>query len=145
MPIKPTNLLTANHWYFEIPGLISPQFHTLEGIEQKSGEVSIVDGSTNIKHKFSSQLKDFGDIILTRAKDGSIDDDTMRVLTDQCMNSGFRFDGNLVKLHNGQEAFRILFLGLRIKNIAHPSLKTDSEERYDMKYTCSVSEWVEVP
>ena len=36
-------------------------------------------------------------------------------------------------------------LGCRIKNYAHPSLKTDGEERYDNKYTLSVSEWVEIP
>lgn len=144
MPLRPTDLYTNNHWYFEIPGLISPHFHTLEGIEQKSGEVFIVDGSTNIKHKFSSQLKEYNDIVLTRGMDGSVDDQTMRVLSQQCMNEGFRFDGNLVKMHNGQEVFRILFLGCRIKNIAHPSLKTDGEERYDIKYTLSVSEWVEI-
>lgn len=145
MPLRPTDLYTNNHWYFEIPGLISPHFHTLEGIEQKSGEVFIVDGSTNIKHKFSSQLKEYNDIVLTRGMDGSVDDATMRVLVQKCMNEGFRFDGNLVKMHNGQEVFRILFLGCRIKNYAHPSLKTDGEERYDNKYTLSVSEWVEIP
>ena len=144
MPLRPTDLYTNNHWHFEVPGLISPHFHTLEGIEQKSGEVSIVDGSTNIKHKFSSQLKEYNDITLTRAMDGTVDDQTMRALSQQCMNEGFRFDGSLVKMHNGQEVFRILFLGLRIKNIAHPSLKTDGEERYDIKYTVSVSEWVEI-
>jgi len=145
MPLKPTDQLTANHWYFEIPGLISPLFHSLEGIEQKSGEVSIVDGATNIKHKFSSQLKEYSDVTLTRTMDGSIDDQTMRVLVNKCMNEGLRFDGNLVKLHNGREVFRILFLGCRIKNYAHPSLKTDGEEKYDNKYTLSVSEWVEIP
>lgn len=145
MPLKPVDLYTANHWYFEIPGLISPQFHTLSGIEQRSGEVFIVDGSTNIKHKFSSQLKEYSDIVLTRAMDGSVDDLTMMTLVQQSMNEGLRFDGNLVKLHNGQEVFRILFLGCRIKNVAHPELRTDSEERYDVKYTCSVSEWVEIP
>lgn len=145
MPLRPTDLYTNNHWYFEIPGLISPHFHSLEGIEQKSGEVSIVDGSTNIKHKFSSQLKEYNDIILTRGMDGSVDDQTMRVLSQNCMNNGFRFDGNLVKLHNDKEVFRVLFLGCRIKNIGHPSLKTDAEERYDIKYTLSVSEWVEIP
>ena len=145
MPLRPTDLYTNNHWYFEIPGLISPHFHTLEGIEQKSGEVFIVDGSTNIKHKFSSQLKEYNDIVLTRGMDGSVDDETMKGLTQKCMNEGFRFDGNLGKMHKGQEVFRILFLGCRIKNYAHPSLKTDGEERYDNKYTLSVSEWVEIP
>ena len=144
MPTRPTDLLTNNHWYIEMAGLVSPHFHTVEGIELKSGEVSIVDGSTNIKHKFSSQLKEYNDITLTRALDGSVDDETMKVLVQKCMNEGFRFDAHLVKMHNGVEVFRILFLGARIKNYAHPSLKTDGEERYDMKYVLSVSEWVEI-
>lgn len=145
MPLKPTDLLTNNGWYFEIAGLVSPHFHTLEGIEKKSGQIFIVDGATNIKHKFSNQIKDFNDIVLTRGKDGSVDDITMTALVQNCMNNGFRFDGHLVKLHNGQEIFRILFLGCSITNEAHPSLKTDGEERYDVKYTLSVSEWIEVP
>lgn len=144
MSYKPTDALTANHYYFEVPGLISPHFHKLEGISLKSGEVFIVDGSTNVKHKFSSQLKDFGDITLTRTRDGSVDDKSMNVLVQKCINDGFRFDGNLVKMHNGQEAFRILFLGLRIKEVTLPSLDTSSEERFDTKYVCSVSEWVEL-
>lgn len=144
VPNKPTALYTANNWYFEIPGLLSPHFHTLEGINQKSGEVSIVDGGTNIKHKFSSQLKDYGDIVLTRAYDGSVDDLAMQTLVNLSMNTCTRFDGNLVKAHCGKEVFRILFLGLRIKDVAHPTLNTDSEDRYDVKYTCSVSEWQEI-
>lgn len=144
MSLKPTDLYVNNHWYFEIPGLLSPHFHTLEGIEVQSGEVSIVDGITNVKHKFSSQLKNYNDIVLTRAKDGSIDDHTMNAIAQECLNSGMRFDGNLVKMHNGKEVFRILFLGLRIKNVAHPTLNTEGEERYDVKYTCSVSEWIEL-
>jgi len=144
MGLKPVDALTANHFHFEVPGLISPHFHKLEGISKKSGEVFIVDGSTNIKHKFSSQLKDFGDITLTRTLDGSVDDISMRALVDSCLNEGFRFDGNLVKQHNGQEAFRVLFLGLRIKEVQYPSLDTASEERFDIKYVCSVSEWIEL-
>ena len=144
MATRPTDLLVNNHWYFEIPGLVSPKFHSLEGIEQNSGEVTIVDGYTNIEHKFSSQLKKFSDITLTRAKDGSVDDFSMRELFRACMNEGFRFDGNLVKMHNGREVFRIVMLGVRIKSVAHPSLNTAGEDKYDMKYTCSVSEWIEI-
>lgn len=144
-PNAPTNLFTANNWYFELQGLVSPHFQTLEGISLTSGEISVVDGATNIRHKFSNQLKDFGDIILTRGYDGSVDDDFMRALQAVSMNSCQRFDGNLVKLHCGKEVFRILFLGMRIKSVEHPSLGTSSEEAYNVKYTCSVSEWVEVP
>jgi len=144
MAIKPQDLYTTNHFYIDMVGLVSPHFHTVEGIEQKSGEVSIVDGTTNIKHKFSSQLKEYSDITLTRAMDGTIDDTTLKALVQQCMNNGFRFDANLVKMHNGQEVFRILMLGVRIKNYTYPTFNTEAEERLDMKYVLSVSEWVEL-
>lgn len=144
MSTRPTDLYTNNHFLIEIPGLISPKFHKVEGIEENSGEVTIIDGYTNVEHKFSSQLKKYSDITLTRAKDGSIDDFSMREIVRQCMNNGLRFDANLVKMHNGQEVFRIVMLGMRIKTNAHPNLDTSGEEKYDMKYTLSVSEWVEI-
>ncbi len=143
-PNRPTALFTNNNWYFEIQGLVSPHFHSLEGISKTSGEVSVVDGGTNIRHKFSSQIKDFGDITLTRAYDGSVDDLAMLALENASMDTCQRFDGSLVKMHCGKEVFRIVFLGLRIKEVGHPSLSTEGTERYDVRYTCSVSEWREV-
>lgn len=144
MPTRPVDLYTSNHFYMEVPGLISPQIHTVEGIGIESGEVSIVDGFTNIQHKFSSQLKKAKDVTFTRAKDGSADDLAMKALADKCLDEGFRFDCHLVKRHNGKEVFRILLLGCRIKTVDYPTHQTDAEERYDMKYVLSVTEVVEL-
>lgn len=141
---RPDNLFASSHWTFEIPGTTFPNFQKLEGISKTSGEISVVDGTTNIKHKFSSQIKDYGEITLTRPYDGSVDDDFMRALEVFSFEGGNRFDGNLVKYHNGVEVFRIMFFGLRLKEITHPSLDTSAEERYDVAYKCSVSEWTEV-
>lgn len=143
-PNRPTNLFTTNNWYFELPGFVSPHFSTLEGISKTSGEVSIVDGGTNVRHKFSSQIRDYGDISLTRAYDGSVDDYAIQALSKLSFDGCQRFDGNLVKLHCGEEVFRILFLGMRLKEEVHPTLNTEGEDRYDVRYTFSVSEWVEV-
>lgn len=144
MPTRPGDLYTNNHFYLEIPGLISPQFHTVEGIGIESGEVSIVDGYTNILHKFSSQLKKAKDVTLTRSKDGSADDAALKVLSKKCLDEGFRFDAQLVKRHNGNEVFRIILLGCRIKMVDYPTHQTDAEERYDMKFVLSVTEVVEL-
>jgi hypothetical protein len=143
-PNRPTALYTNNNWYFEIPGLVSPHFHTLEGISKTSGEVTIVDGGTNIRHKFSNQLKDFGDITLTRAYDGSIDDIAIQALSRLSFDTCQRFDGNLVKMHCGKEVFRILFLGARVKEEIHPTLSTEGTDKYDVRYVLSISEWLEV-
>lgn len=144
MPTRPNDLFTSNHFYLEIPGLVSPQFHTVEGIGVESGEVTLVDGYTNIQHKFSSQLKKAKDVTLTRSKDGSVDDLALKALTKKCLDEGFRFDCHLVKRHNGNEVFRILLLGCRIKTVDYPTHQTDAEERYDMKYMLSVTEVVEL-
>lgn len=141
---RPKNLFTSNHWVFEIPGAISPNFQKLDGISKTSGEVTVVDGTTNVKHKFSSQLKDFGEITLTRPYDGSVDDIFMQSLEKFSFENGGRIDGSLVKFHNNEEVFRIMFFGLRLKEITHPSLDTSSEERYDVQYKFSVSEWEEI-
>ena len=141
---RPDNLFATSHWTFEIPGTTFPNFQKLEGISKTSGEISIVDGVTNIKHKFSSQIKDFGEITLTRPYDGSVDDIFMQTLEKFSFDLGGRIDGNLVKYHNGQEVFRIMFFGMRMKEVTHPSLDTSAEERYDVMYKFSVSEWEEV-
>jgi hypothetical protein len=145
LPLRPTNLYTNNSWYFEIQGLISPHFHTLSGIKKSRGEVMIVDGVTGLEYKFSSQIKKFSDITLVRAYDGSVDDTFMRSLTELSLNGCFKFDGNLVKLHCGREVFRILFLGMGMNDTEHPQLRTDAEEKYDMQYKFSVTEWQEIP
>ena len=59
---KPTTVMMANGWYFDLPGLISPHFQTLEGINRKTGTTEIVDGGTNIKYQFSDQIIEFGQI-----------------------------------------------------------------------------------
>lgn len=141
---RPDNLFTTNHWTFEIPGLNFPNFQKLEGISKTSGEISIVDGTTNIKHKYSSQLRDFGDITLTRPYDGSADDIAMQALEKASFDTGARFDGHLVKYHNGVEVFRIMFFGLRIKEVKHPNLDVAAEEAYNVMLTISVSEWEEI-
>ena len=144
-PSRPTAVYTNNNWYFEIPGIVSPNFQKLSGIEASSGEVTIVDGVTNLKHKFSSQIKEFSDVTLERAYDGSEDDNYMRALQKISLVEGQRFDGQLVKLHAGREVFRILFLGARLKKVSHPSLDTGGEDIYNVSYTLSVTEWVEIP
>jgi len=142
---RPDNLLTSNHWTFEIPGFTFPNFQKVSGISKKSGEVSIVDGTTNIKHKYSSQLKEFNDITLVRPYDLSIDDASIRALVALSFDESQRFDGALVKYHNKTEVFRIMFFGLRVKEVKHPDLDTAAEERYDVELLCSVSEWEEIP
>lgn len=144
-PLPPSGLVAANNYYFEVTAGIASlpantfQFHSIEGLSQTSGEISINDGYTNKKHKFSSGLQEFGDVTLTRAFNASTDDDWVNAWAWTSFNSCVRFDGKITKMHCGNQIFEIYLEGLRVKNIEYPTLSTESEERFDVRYTMSVS------
>ena len=144
-PKKPTDLFVVNGWYLELPGLVSPHFETLEGLSKKTGKVEIVDAGTNIKYKFSSQIKDFGAITLTRAKDGTNDDIIMNGLVNASIELGVKYAGQLIKLHHGSEVFRIAFVGMLFDSNAHPSHNINGEEKYVQTFGASIDEWEEIP
>lgn len=143
-PQRPNTAYVVNGWYFELPGLISPHFETLSGLNKKTGTVEIVDGGTNVKYKFASQIIDFGQITLSRTRDGSIDDRALNLLVDSSIRIGSKFAGVLVKLHFGVEVFRIAFEGLRFAELNHPDYNTLGEDKLLMQYMATVDGWVEI-
>jgi len=138
------NLYANNHFEIKIPGLVTPDFQEMDGLEKSMGEISKVSGDTNIKYKFSSGIKDYGEITLTRPYDGSVDDALILALEKFSFDDGNRVDATLVKYHNKQEVFRILLFGLMLKKVTYPGMGTANEDRFDMKYTFSVSSHEEV-
>lgn len=143
-PKSPTDLFVTNGWWIEMPGLVSPHFQTLDGSGSNSGTVDIVDAGTNIKFKFSSQVLDFQEMTISRTLDGSSDDAAIDVLYDQCVRQGFKFGCSLVKMHNGQEVFRIAFVGFRFVNKTMPSLDVNGEEKFLIQYTATCDYWFKV-
>ena len=143
-PQKPKNVYVVNGWYLELPGLISPKFETLSGLSKKTGTVEVVDAGTNVKYKFSSQIIDFGQIGLTRAMDGSVDDNAMDALVNLCINSGQKFTGTLIKLHFGAPVFTIAFEGLRFSEDNWPDLNIEGEEKLIKTYVATVDTWLKV-
>lgn len=125
---KPIALYTVNGWTLELPGLVSPHFETLSGLSKKTGTMTIVDGGTNVKFKFSDQIKDFGQITLGRTDDGSIDDLTIRSLIEESIENGTKYTGALVKRHYGVEVFRIAFEGLGFVEQNWPDLDVNATE-----------------
>lgn len=113
-PRTVNDLYVVNGWWLEIAGLQAPHFMTVEGVGIDSGTVSTVDGGDNTEYKFSDQLYKFGELTLTRAKDGSVDDALLETLHLRCIREGFKFPCELVKTHNGVEVFRIVFEGFRL-------------------------------
>lgn len=144
-PQKPQGLYVVNGWYLELPGLVSPHFETLEGLSKKTGTVDIVDAGTNIRYKFNGQIIDFGQITLTRTMDGTIDDISMRTLVEASIRQGVKYAGALVKMHFGNEVYRILFDGLGFKEENYPTFDINAEEKQQISYVATVDSWIMVP
>lgn len=140
-PVRPTDLYVTNGWYLEMPGLISPHFETLEGVAKTSNSVDLVDGGTNKRHKFSSQILDFGEMNLTRTYQGTIDDRTLYAIVEDMILRGLRLDVMAVKLHHQQEVFRILFEDFRITSSNFPTFDVNAEEKFLVSYAATCSDW----
>jgi hypothetical protein len=135
---KPTDLLVANGWYLELPGIVSPHFETLSGLSKTTGRVEIVDAGTNIRYNFPSQILSFGEITLTRTYDGSPLDIALEALVDECIERGLKVQGNLVKLHHQREAFRLAMEDFQFSARNFPDFDVNSEDKFLMSYTANV-------
>lgn len=138
---KPSDLVVVNGWYLDIPGLVSPHFEQLSGIEKGSGNVKIVDGGTNKEYSFSDQIRRLGEISCGRTFDGSTND----IVLDQLVEEGIRGNkifGRLVKLHKGKEIFQIGFEGWKFFRKAIPTLDVNSGEKFMVQYQATVDDWI---
>jgi hypothetical protein len=140
-PTRVKDLYVQNGWYLEFPGLISPHFETLEGLARTSNSVEIVDGGTNKKHKFGSQILDFSDMTLTRTMQGTVEDKTLHAIADDMILRGLRLPVIAVKLHHQQEVFRILFEEFKINSQNLPNFDVNSEDKFTISYSASCSDW----
>lgn len=143
-PQKPNDLYVVNGWYLELPGLVSPHFETLDGLQKVTGTVDIVDAGTNIKYKFPSQIIDYGDLTLTRTMKGDADDKALQALVNECIENGLKVSGVLVKLHHTKEVFRLAFVGFRFVGMTYPSWDVNGEEKFLVSYTATVDYWLNV-
>jgi len=120
-----------------------PHFQTLSGLSKKTGTIDIVDGGTNIKYKFNSQIIDFGQINLSRPNDASPDDAAWRAIVNAGIRLGFLYSGVLIKEHFGQEIYRIAFKGLGFKEYNYPDFNVAAEDAQSPTCMATVNEWEE--
>jgi hypothetical protein len=140
-PRKPTDLYVVNGWYLDLPGLDSPHFETLQGLQQAAGNVTIVDGGTNKKLSFSDQLQDFGTITLTRTLQGTPDDIAVEDMAKKMISQGMKVNGTMVKLHHGDEVFSVLLEGFKINSRSFPNFDVNSGEKCTMTYQATCDDW----
>lgn len=137
-PQKPQDVYVVNGWYLEIPvpGIMSDGlFETLEGLGKQSGVVEVVDAGTNRKFKFTDQLTDFSDMTLTRPYNGTAADRAMEVLVTTMIETGVKVPVTAVKLHQGQEVFRVLFEGFAFSAANYPTFDVGGSDKFVVSYT----------
>lgn len=140
-PTRPTDLFVVNGWYMEIPGLVSPHFETLEGVQKASNKVEIVDAGTNKKYKFGTQIIDFGEMTLTRTYQGTVDDVSLEAIVELMITQGLKLPIVAIKMHNKREVFRIQFLGFNIQTSTLPTFDVNGEEKFIVTYTATCDDW----
>jgi len=143
-PTKPTDVLVTNGWYLELPGLNSPHFQTLDGIKIASGTVGITDGGSNKTSKFSDQTIEFGNMSLTRPKQGNADDIALNALVTAMITTGLKVDCRAVKVHNKQVAFTIFFEGFRFSSRTLPTFDTEGNSKFMEAFEATCDEWTEL-
>lgn len=140
-PQRPTDLYVTNGWYLELPGLTSPHFETLEGLQKTSEHVDIVDAGTNRKHKFAGQIVDFGDMTLSRTHQGTADDKILIEMAENMIYRGLKVPAVAVKMHHGQEVMRIVLEGFRFSAYTFPTFDVNSQEKFLVNYTATCDNW----
>lgn len=141
-PQRPTDLFVTNGWYIDLPGLVSPHFETLEGLQKVSNSVEIVDAGTNRKYKFPTQILDHGEMTLTRTEQGTPDDLVLKTLADSMISQGIKVNATVYKLHHQQIQFTVLLEGFRIAGYTYPSFDVNGEDKFIISYTCTCDGWV---
>lgn len=145
IPTKPLDLFVTNGWYLEgVPGLISPHFETLDGVQKSSNSVDIVDAGSNRKYKFGTQIIDFGDMTLTRTLQGNATDTALELLAEAMIQQGIKINCFAVKLHHLTEVFRIAFEGFRIVSMNYPNFDLGGEEKFLVTFACTCDNWVKI-
>lgn len=137
-PQRPQDLHVVNGWWLEIPGLVSPHFETVEGLEEGGEKNSIVDAGTNKVYKFGTQIVDFGELTLTRTYQGTPDDIALEELVDNMIKGGLQIPVVLVKTHNRQEVFRLLLDGFNIHKKTWPTFDVNSGDKFLVTYMATI-------
>jgi len=141
-PNKPLDQVVVNGWYLELPGLPdSMHFETLSGLQVSGNDVELVDAGTNLKHKFPSQILDFGELSLSRTYDASDRDKAIEALVDECLTTGLTVNAIAVKLHWREELFRIVLEGFRFKGKSLPNFEVGGEGKFTVTYSAVIEQW----
>lgn len=144
LPTQIKDVLVTNGWYLELPGVVSGHFETLEGLQKNTTDVEMVDGGTNKKVSFGGQVIDYGKLTLTRPLQNNADDVALKDLADEMVATGKKINVTAVKMHKGQELFRVLIEGFRISSYKYPTLNVAGTEKFMVTYTAGYDDFDQI-
>lgn len=140
------DMMVTNGWVLEgIPGVSLPHFETLEGVSINSNTVETVDGITNKKKRFSTQIMDFAEMTLTRPFQSNVDDYALQIFAIACIKQGYKIDVTAVKRHKNVDVFTLLFRDFRFVSVQLPTLDVQGEEKFSVTYPATCDEWFMIP
>lgn len=139
--------MVQNGWYLEgIPGASqNPHFETLEGLQVGGNSVESVDGVTNKKKRYSSQIMDFGEVTLTRPWQSDVDDYAIHIFAMACIRLGYKIDVVAYKRHKQTNVFSCLLKDFRIVNIQFPNWDVAGEDKFVVTYNASYDDMFLTP
>ncbi len=146
------DVLVANCWTMDIDRFNGPiVFQKLDGLKRETKMTSVVDGGSGLTRKFSTGELNFGDLTLTRVRDGSqLDDAFYHYISYYFSGNGpltkDRFvarNGVFHKYHRGNMVREIRFIRLQPISESWPTYDLKSEAPEELTYSFAVDYFYE--
>jgi hypothetical protein len=118
-------------------------FTTLSGLERSMEVVEQADGGSGLVRKFPGNRINYGEITITRVRNGSQDDQDLVNMVTQFFNSGNKYNGIFTKYHHGNVIRMIHFYGLCATKEGLPTYDLNSNNKEEITYTFAVDYWYE--
>jgi hypothetical protein len=146
------DVLTTNVWTMDITtssgsSVISnsnqAHFTTLSGLERSMEVVEQVDGGSGLVRKFPGNRINYGEITITRVRDGTEGDQKLVEMVTEFFGNGDKYNGTFTKYHHGVIVRKIQFIGLCVTKEGFPTYDLNSNNKEEISYTFSVDYWHE--
>lgn len=135
---KPKDVIPANGFIIEMPGLTSPHIDEVSGMGYGTGSTEQVDGGTNRAFFFSDGIYRAKQLTFSRPRDGSPDDAAFAKFFDDMVASGRKFNGTLIQYRFSEIVMKVKFQGLLCNDFTLTDMKTDSTDKAKQQYQAMV-------
>ncbi len=142
--MTPIDLIPQNGWLMDLPGLVSPAIHKLQGVSTKTGVMTVIDGGSNVQYSFSDGVEENGPITISRTRDGGPDDAVFANFVRAVQKTGKKVNGSFTQYRFGKVVMKILFNGLLMNDYKLSDFDTNAKgdgAKSDQTYVATVDHW----